>query len=616
MSTVSSIQNKQTVYVDSANKNAEVNRNDKALLNCNVSSVDSADNQTSSVSQISSKRTQQNVDDLIKKVISGTGLTLEEAKAMIEELAKINGKPLTEVDSQTLIKVLTSLKYSIEDSSVNGKLDKTKLKDIFGCYVFLSVKSDKKQVDFDKIRKGMKMSLIQLIKNSNPELKNKKNITPEDVKNTIKLFVKNHMSPEKIDEYKNQPQEAKNILKSLFGFQLQNCTPEEKKLLFAGFLLAIKDADMVKQAPVLIAKLCESIKDDKSKLENFLKKDLRPMLKELLNVDDSTVDNLIKLGIVENLNADNIEELLLSGLNFLRSIEPQELKILTEALIAHVNGQELLDEQMKVLNKHRDSLSQLIGVIAGIAQKPELLKGHEELMAQIQALLEQKGLDKFVYNDIFALYQNNPEYFNNIQTKDDLVKTLNKITDNKFGEAVGDTNPDNLYKENPENNETSSLGLAQRTSSENYMSALMRQNNIAQAINETNKSVKPEFTLIEKTVKTEKPKQNFVQNWTSVTSDELRYQLSNNNISFGDILDNYGDLSDSTQRFVDDMISAMSAGMQTYFLNGIKGKNHVVVAIVKKISADPEKLNLALDYASEKELQRINEQKKFASNKA
>ena len=616
MSTVSSIQNKQTVYVDSANKNAEVNRNDKALLNCNVSSVDSADNQTSSVSQISSKRTQQNVDDLIKKVISGTGLTLEEAKAMIEELAKINGKPLTEVDSQTLIKVLTSLKYSIEDSSVNGKLDKTKLKDIFGCYVFLSVKSDKKQVDFDKIRKGMKMSLIQLIKNSNPELKNKKNITPEDVKNTIKLFVKNHMSPEKIDEYKNQPQEAKNILKSLFGFQLQNCTPEEKKLLFAGFLLAIKDADMVKQAPVLIAKLCESIKDDKSKLENFLKKDLRPMLKELLNVDDSTVDNLIKLGIVENLNADNIEELLLSGLNFLRSIEPQELKILTEALIAHVNGQELSDEQMKVLNKHRDSLSQLIGVIAGIAQKPELLKGHEELMAQIQALLEQKGLDKFVYNDIFALYQNNSEYFNNIQTKDDLVKILNKITDNKFGEAVGDTNPDNLYKENPENNEASSLGLTQRTSSENYMSALMRQNNIAQAINETNKSVKPEFTLIEKTVKTEKPKQNFVQNWTSVTSDELRYQLSNNNISFGDILDNYGDLSDSTQRFVDDMISAMSAGMQTYFLNGIKGKNHVVVAIVKKISADPEKLNLALDYASKKELQRINEQKKFASNNA
>ena len=616
MSTVSSIQNKQTVYVDSANKNAEVNRNDKALLNCNVSSVDSADNQTSSVSQISSKRTQQNVDDLIKKVISGTGLTLEEAKAMIEELAKINGKPLTEVDSQTLIKVLTSLKYSIEDSSVNGKLDKTKLKDIFGCYVFLSVKSDKKQVDFDKIRKGMKMSLIQLIKNSNPELKNKKNITPEDVKNTIKLFVKNHMSPEKIDEYKNQPQEVKNILKSLFGFQLQNCTPEEKKLLFAGFLLAIKDADMVKQAPVLIAKLCESIKDDKSKLENFLKKDLRPMLKELLNVDDSTVDNLIKLGIVENLNADNIEELLLSGLNFLRSVEPQELKILTEALVAHVNGQELSDEQMKVLNKHRDSLSQLIGVIAGIAQKPELLKGHEKLMAQIQALLEQKGLDNFVYNDIFALYQNNPEYFNNIQTKDDLVKTLNKITDNKFGEAVGDTNPDNLYKENPENNETSSLGLAQRTSSENYMSALIRQNNIAQAINETNKSVKPEFTLIEKTVKTKKPKQNFVQNWTSVTSDELRYQLSNNNISFGDILDNYGDLSDSTQRFVDDMISAMSAGMQTYFLNGIKGKNHVVVAIVKKISADPEKLNLALDYASKKELQRINEQKKFASNKA
>ena len=109
---------------------------------------------------------------------------------------------------------------------------------------------------------------------------------------------------------------------------------------------------MVKQAPVLIAKLCESIKDDKSKLENFLKKDLRPMLKELLNVDDSTVDNLIKLGIVENLNADNIEELLLSGLNFLRSIEPQELKILTEALVAHVNGQELSDEQMKVLNKY------------------------------------------------------------------------------------------------------------------------------------------------------------------------------------------------------------------------------------------------------------------------
>ena len=73
------------------------------------------------------------------------------------------------------------------------------------------------------------------------------------------------------------------------------------------------------------------------------------------------------------------------------------------------------------------------------------------------------------------------------------------------------------------------------------------------------------------------------------------------------MLDNYEDLPSSTQLFVDDMISSMSKGMQTYFLNGIKGKNHVIVNIVKKISADPEKLNLALDYASKKELERLEE---------
>ena len=62
--------------------------------------------------------------------------------------------------------------------------------------------------------------------------------------------------------------------------------------------------------------------------------------------------------------------------------------------------------------------------------------------------------------------------------------------------------------------------------------------------------------------------------------------------------------------FVNKLVEIMSPGQQNYFLNGIK--NTIVLAIIRHTNIDPSKLELALDYASQKEVDRIMEEKENA----
>ena len=161
------IRNNPNNHVESSSNNADSSRVVNVISNGTGGAVvvDSSNLLQTSTELPKTKRTQNEVDKLIEMYIKGTELSLTEAKQMIEQLAVAKGTSLLDIDSDKLIKILTSLKYSIEDcTDKSGKLDKEKMSHVFGCYVFLSVKSDKETVDFDKIRAGMKMSFIDILK--------------------------------------------------------------------------------------------------------------------------------------------------------------------------------------------------------------------------------------------------------------------------------------------------------------------------------------------------------------------------------------------------------------------------------------------------------------------
>lgn len=554
---------------------------------------------------------QQLIDKAINSVINGTGLTLEETKKMISSLSQKDSS--SDMDMNKLTQVLNCLKYAIEDCTINGKLDIEKLEKIFGCYVFMTLQSDKKKVSCEEARKNMKMSLIQFIKTNNPNLKDKKNITALDVKEALKIFVLKNFTKEKLEQMKNVPQEAKNSIKSLIGMRLENCSSDEKKLLFEAFVLLLKDADMVEYTPILVDEVCNSLKDNPSKLQDFLTNHLRSIL-EKLGFKSQTINKLIQLGLIDNLNVDNVDELLNCGIKFLQNIETDKLSLLLEALNVYMSGGTLTTEQMKVLVDYRDQINMLIGVVAGIANKPELIKGNEELFEKLQNLLETSGLDDYVYKNLQSLYEEYTDMFTNISSKDELIKILNKLTHNEYGETIGDTNPDNLYKENNIEGDKSGIGFATNGSLDDFCLSLAKQNDLYQIIFDTDKSAEPAYLVLRnpKENKTETvtiPWQKY-QSVKNLTAKDLYEGLVNNYIKIDDLLDNYKDLTQSAKLFVNKLIEIMSPAEQNFRLDGMP--NRETIAIIKHSHINPEDLNLALDYASQKELDEMKAEKESA----
>ena len=605
------INGKQNIYVDTASSTTDSNRIGNALNNGSVG-TQSLDN--SNVPEISSelgdnKRTQADVESAISKIISGTGLTLDEAKKLIDGYVSLNKTTVTEVDTVIYQKILFSLSYAIKDCTVNGKLDKEKLNKIFGCYLYLSTSSDKKEVNFDDIRMGMKMSLVQFIKLKNPELRDKKEITAQDIKNTLKTFIKQHFTAEKIEEYKNKPAEARNIIKSLFGLKLENCTDAERKLLFEAFVLLLKEEDSSEYTSILIGEVAKNLKENPEKLQNFINNDIRPLLKNL-GFDDKVIERLINLGLIQNINADNIEGLLNEGIKFLKSIDSNDLSLLLDALEVYLSNGELTKEQAEIMTKYKDQLSSLVNVIVAVSDKPELMQQHNELFAQLQKMLEEKGLDKYVYQTALQLYQSSPQMFENLTSLDDFIKNLNKLTNNKFGEVIGDKNPDNLYKADSAE-KSNTFGFEQNNTSENFLTSLERRDYLKQNIMNENQSDDSKFLLLTEQVKSGKSK--FVvedtavkyQSLKSLSAKDLFDGLSNKDIDIDYVLDNYKDLSHSAKLFVNKLIEIMSPAEQNFRLDGMP--NSEAIDIIKHSNINPEDLKLALDFASRKELEKLEE---------
>lgn len=607
MTTDFSLQDKQYTYVDSTQNTVAANSVvGNHLANGTAGALNIEPLKDNGKSGINDAK-KQYIDKAISEIIKGTGLTLEEAKKMLAVLNKDNKS----LDAETLTKVLNCLKYAIEDCTLNGKLDKEKLQKVFGCYVFMTVMSDKKKMSCDDARKVMNMSLVQFVAAHNPNIKGKKNLTANDVKESLRIFIKHSFTPQKLQELKEVPESAKNTIKSMFGILLSNCKQDELNLLFEAFVMLLQDDDIVEHIPVLITEVCNNLKNDKTgKLKKFLTQDLEKILLGL-GFDKQSIQKLKEFGLMQNINENNIEELLNSGLKFLQTIDPKHLPILLEALEASLKGEKLSRVQIDILDKYKPQLDQLISVIGAIANNPALIKGHEELFKQIQQILQDTKLDNYLYISVQDLFNQYPDLFNNCKDKDDLAKILNKLTDNKFSAAVGDSNPDNLYNGST-SEKTGNLGFEQTCTSDNYWTALARQNDLSQTLYIQNKSNEPEYIVLKNTESSEK-KALFITPWQKYQSvknlsvKDLYEGLSKKTINIDVVLDNYKDLSRGAKLFVNKLIEIMSPAEQNFRLDGMPSS--AAIDIIKHSNINPEDLKLALDYASRKELEKFEEQK-------
>lgn len=455
-------------------------------------------------------------------------------------------------------------------------------------------------------------SLFDILKIENPgELAKYKSLNevPEDVlENCIKkLFVK----------YKEQEgtRSHANIGKSLTVFKnlLARTSPEEYKILYNAFVKVAKSED---ERFAAISSTIESFKNNPSEFKKFIDEELPKFCaSQEPALDVNKVKPLfLKIAKAANENGTDTIEFMNDLLNILSNDQLYE-NIKNKKEEERTAGEK---ELFGLLEKEKEILQ--IPEEKRTKEQKEFLENlknnkksyNKAIIASLMAYNQKdskKIIDEakkygFSEDEILTELINISKEYDNIILDKDL---LDDLTNGKFSEVYK-----NVEEASAKASNTDVIGLPQKNNGSSVAIITANvENKIKQLYQTTNDNNK---FYVEKgsNVKTEVERSSRTHNWASLTTEDLRKQLSEKTIKFGEVLDNYKDLPDSTKLFVDDMIASMSMGMQAYFLNGIKGQNHVVIQIVKKISTNPDRLNLALDYASEKELERIKNEKAIA----
>lgn len=563
---------------------------------------------------------QEILENAIKDVIKGTDLTVNDVLKMLSVLESLNtckNKLPAEEIKNRLSKIMKCLRFAIEDCKTeNGKIDKDKLRNTFGCYVLLTSNKEK-PMTCEQVQKMMKMSLVQMIKAQNPALKEKTEITAKDIADVLKSAIQEKLKDkDKLNSMSKCPAEVKEYIRSLFGAGLEKCSPEEMKLLTEAFIILLKDNALDDEVHIIVSEVCNSLKDKPEELNKFINTTLVQILKKH-NFSDDAINRITTSALSDFLakNPDKLEILIQGGIDFLKSLadNPKDLEILLKVLDKQLTQQldNLSEEELAVLNKYQGQISQLIQVYAQVANKPELAEIFKEKLQELNGLVQQTGLGNYIFNSLQNLYEQNPDLFNNFNSKDDFIKKLNEITDNKYSEAIGDTNPDNLYNE-ASNTQDNNIGMNQRFS---YEQIALLSNSVSQKQSDLLITTEDnEYSLIKDESSVTDPNQSY-NNFKNLTVDEIRTGLSRQKIKISDVLHQYKNLSQSGKDFIEGLIKTMPRNSQYYYLKCIPS-NIAIVALIKHTKINPEGFDIesALDYASRKEVERIQEEKE--NNKA
>lgn len=602
-----------------------------ALANGNVGSTVNSPIEDQGHQASNNKRTQEDVDNKLRTTIQSTKITLDELKKIIESSGYTSDRLLS-MDNSEFSVLEICIRNTVQFIMSSGKeYNPQKFKATFAAFKLCMVdakpgerlNSEQAQVFvanleekdlFDILQEQVdKITNVQTPTKESKAIKdligNKKikDLTPEELKNVLSALIIS-----KLDKKEQNPKGMLNFYIAL----INNCNDDEKPKLFHAFALLLQDKNFQTTILKAFSETAQSFVDS-NKLANFVNGDGANILK-MLGFSEESI-NILQHQTYKGLDPQTFEKLLQDVLTAISDFQPEEIEIFFKALTIVESGGDpekvLEGKEKEIYLKYSEKLNGQIKIIAAGLDRKDLSEDGQNALNEINTAYQNLGLDEYIYKQLNNIYEQNPDLFENFDNKDDFTKKLNEITNNKFGETIGDTNPDNLYH-GSNNNETNDagFGMSQRVS---YNDITMLTSSVEQRqalLANTSDDDDDDFFLIRNNHRSEEvtnPSQKF-KSIANLTAKDLHEGLSKKYIKVGDILDEYENLTQSGKDFAEGLIAVMAPAQQNYFLNGIKNKNSVIISIIRHVKIDVNKLNLALDYANRKEVERIEKDRENA----
>lgn len=588
-------------YIDDVKNTSKDSDCNKAILS--PSSENSAD-----IQQPSKIRTTKFIQDKINNIVKKYGITYEEGMRLLSEVCHYTDEQLKTLDDDKFTKITKCLEFALMDAYSNGKVNIKKAEKLLLGYKFHTIDTKKPltiEQAREKIAQMSKMSLVEFIKMHDEKLKDKEHVTAADLKDAIKSFILNKLSPEKIQKLKKNPNssEAKDMATDMFALLLKNCTPEEKDLVFEAFAMLLRDEDMKEHIPTLITQMATELKENPEAMGKFFYETLPKILKSLGFSDE--VIKMMNFQALQSMKPEEVAVLLQGATDFINQLGTDGVQLLNKILELKKSGniENLTDEELAFLRQNESKIDFIISVLA--VNRPEL---KQELQPLLDAI-KNNGLEQGFFENVQIWFDNHQDLYEGV-SRDDFIKNLNKLTENSYGEAIGDTNPENKYVAPEENSSDFGFAFSQNAASVGMLTQSVNSKKQGLYADET--AVSDNTFYVEKKTATTvdyttNPSEKF-KTMKGLSADDIATGISNNYIKIGDVIDNYNTLSQSGKDFVNKLVEIKSPKELDYLFKGVK--EVVVMTIIKRSKINPDELDICLTYANQKELERISEQRK------
>ena len=543
------------------------------------------------------------------------GVTLEEIKKLLAD-GNSTEEDLLKATSVEYEKIKSCLDAALKDSIVDGKVDLQAALKSFAEHKVKVLHEEKSLAEAkQEVKQEKDMDLYDALLKKCKELGGRpiEEVSDEELKEALKKVLLEMFSEAKRQEWASKDDAAKKAAMDTFNAMLLKCSPEEKAKMFRAICKLLCEEDMKDLAAPIYQNTLAMLTSEKADLKvvaEFIDTVGEDFFKGLGFSDKEIA--VIKQITFSELPPDKLKLIAQNILNMLKSISPDELKKTLEILAKIENGtklEELSPEELALYNKNKQLIGNVIAFITGAIENQKISEAEkQEILAPILGCAQELGVADLIYGRVDSFIRQTQDM--NVQIdSNEIAKFINKMTKNAYSEAIGDNNPDNLYRGDGADSSSGGFGFAQRISQEGFWAAMSGKYESTQKVLATEIKDANIYVLSNAADKKESvslPWQKY-QSVKNLNAKDVHDGLINNHIKFSDLLDNYKDLTHSAKFFVNKLIEIKSPAEQSYILDGVS--NHEAIEIIKQAKLNPEDLKIALDYASKKELERMEKEK-------
>jgi len=409
------------------------------------SHLGSVDNQNTDDVKTKAKRTQQDVDKELNDIVKSYNLPLEQVKKLIARYGYTDEKLLTiDLNEFNIIKLCLSkaLIFSYNNEKVDNKELITKFLAYKWCIVDANMTQEEAatlitQIDEDGVYAVLKEKSIK-----DPKLKKLignrdiKQLDAKELKTVLQTLITSNLNKSK--------QKNPRAFLDFYAVLINKCIDNDKNKFFAAFAELLKDKKFMEQIQDAFGETVKSFIDANKLLEFVNGGGAKTLTKMGFNKKSIAV---IKQSAYVGLGKEQFGQLLDTITQTIQEkLTPEKLAVFFKSM----TGDKLNAQEQKIYSEIANDINSAVELVAaGLERKQNGETENNDKLYGINNALNDKGLSDYAYDKLNEMYEQNPEMFNGM-SKNEFIKNLNEISDNKFGEHIGDTNPDNLYHKESE----------------------------------------------------------------------------------------------------------------------------------------------------------------------